>query len=392
MVSKQLLNFLQQSSWIRKMFEAGTTLKKELGRENVFDFSLGNPYIEPPAIVIESWLKHLNSSKKGKHSYTLNAGIPEVREFLSFKLKQKYKLAFESNLVIICSGAAAGLNVVFHSLLNPEDEVLVSKPFFPEYLFYAYNHRACLKTVASASDFQLDLSAIDKAITKKTKIFLINSPNNPTGVVYHKQDLLTLKKLLQKHSLKNNQTIYLVSDEPYSQLVYDKTTNPSVFDSYEDSILIHSHSKDLSLAGERIGFIALHPKIEDKQNLIDALIFSNRTLGFVNAPASMQNILPAIFDYKVDLNYYLKLRNLFYSKLSKIGYQMTKPQGAFFLFPKTLEKDDVSFVKTALKYGILLVPGSGFGKEGHFRLSYSVDRLIAERSIVKFQQLFNYYN
>lgn len=392
MVAKQLTGFIKQSSWIRKMFETGAALKAELGEKNVFDFSLGNPYLEPPKAVIKNWVNYLNSPQKGKHSYTSNAGLTKVRDFLSCKLKQKYNLPFKNNSVVICSGAAAGLNIVFHSLLNPADEILVSKPFFPEYSFYAFNHNAILKTVDSKADFQLDLAAIDKVITPKTKIFLINSPNNPTGIVYNKQDLADLGKLLKKHSIKNNQSIYLISDEPYAQLVYDGVSNPNVFDFYKNSILIHSHSKDLSLAGERIGFIAIHPQIESQQDLIDAFIFSNRTLGFVNAPASMQALLPSIFDLTVDLNYYLRLRNLIYTELTKIGYQMIKPQGAFYLFPKSLEPDDVAFVKTALKYNILLVPGSGFGKVGHFRLSYSVDKTMAEKSITNFKQLFSYYN
>ena len=393
MTSSQISQFVQNSSWIRKMFEAGAEMKKRLGAENVFDFSLGNPCLEPPKGVIDAWVKQLRNNQKNRHSYTSNAGLLETREFIAKKLKKETSFDFAADLITLCSGAGGGLNVVLHSLLNPEEEVLVSKPYFPEYFFYAFNHRGILKTVPSKQNFQLDLDAIEKGLSKKTKVLLVNSPNNPTGVVYQKEDYQKLGRLLKSYSKKNEQTIYLVSDEPYAKIIYDGVQNPSVFDCYQNSILVTSHSKDLSLAGERIGYIALHPKIskKEKKELADAIVFSNRTLGFVNAPATMQAILPKIFDLSINLNYYHDLRNFLYKELTKIGYKIQKPQGAFYLFPESLEKDDVSFIKTAVKFGILLVPGSGFGIPSYFRLSYAVDKNMAKRSLVAFEKLFNYY-
>ena len=373
------------------MFEAGAEIKKQLGEENVFDFSLGNPCLDPPEEVIDAWIEHLQNKQKNSHSYTANAGLWEVREFIAKRLKEKNFLDFSADLITLCSGSGGGLNVVLHSLLNPEEEVLVPSPYFPEYRFYTFNHNGVLKTVPSKKNFQLDLDAIEKGLSKKTKVFIINSPNNPTGAVYQKEDYQKLGRLLKNYSKKNGQPIYLVSDEPYARIVYDGVQNPSVFDCYQNSILVTSHSKDLSLAGERIGYIALHPEIQEKEKLVDAFVFSNRTLGFVNAPATMQSILPKIFDLSLDFDYYLTLRNILYDGLTQIGYKMQKPQGAFYLFPESLEKDDVAFIRKALKFGILLVPGSGFGMPSYFRLSYAVDKDMAERSLKAFESLFNDY-
>ncbi len=389
MISSQISEFIQNSSWIRRMFEAGDEMRKSLGEENVFDFSLGNPCLKPPIEVVNAWIKHLQ--KKNSHSYTSNAGLWETREFIAQRLKCETSLDFTADLITLCCGAGGGLNVVLHSLLNSEEEVLVSRPYFPEYFFYAFNHSGVLKTVSSKQNFQLDLDSIEKSLSKKTKVFLINSPNNPTGVVYQKEDIQKLGLLLENYTQKNGTFIYLVSDEPYAKIIYDGVKNPSVFDCYQNSIRVTSHSKDLSLAGERIGYIALHPEIQEKEKLVEACGFSNRTLGFVNAPATMQAILPKIFDLALDLDYYLALRNLLYDRLTKIGYKMQKPQGAFYLFPESLEKDDLSFIKKALEFGILLVPGSGFGMPSHFRLSYAVDKSMAERSLCAFEELFNYY-
>ena len=373
------------------MFETGKALKKKLGEHNVFDFSLGNPYLEPPTELITYWQNHLQDQQKGKHSYTVSAGVLETREFLASSLSEQYNLAFDSDSILLCCGAGGGLNVVFHSLLNPNEQVLVSSPFFPEYNFYAQNHQGVLKTTPSKQDFQLDLYSIEKAIAPKTKIFLLNSPNNPTGAVYSKDSIIQLCNLLKHYSRKNKIPIYLVCDEPYSRILFDGVEHTSAFRYYENTILVTSHSKDLSLAGERIGYVALHPNIMQKKILMDALIFSNRTLGFVNAPASMQFLLPKIFELSVDTHYYKKLRDFLYQELTAIGYEIVKPQGAFYLFPKSLEKNDIAFVQKALEFGILLVPGSGFGAAGYFRLSYATCEQTVKNSISSFKKLFSYY-
>jgi aspartate aminotransferase len=391
MLAKHILCAIENSSWIRKMFEAGAQLKQKLGAEHVFDFSLGNPCLEPPKELTQHWISHLKSSKQGKHSYTHNGGLLQTRAFLAKQLSLRHQLAFDEKSVLLCCGAGGGLNVVFHSLLNPKEQVLVSSPFFPEYSFYADNHNGVLKTASSKGDFQLNLEQIEKALTPKTKIFLLNSPNNPTGVVYSEDSIIKLCKLLQNYCRKNQQLIYLVSDEPYSRILFDNSKQASIFKHYKNSILVTSCSKDLSLAGERIGYIAICPNIAKKDLLMDGLIFSNRTLGFVNAPASLQYLLPQVFDLSVDYQYYKNLRDYLYEKLTTIGYKMIKPQGAFYLFPQALEQDDVAFVQKALDFGILLVPGSGFGARGYFRLSYAVQEKVAYNSIGAFAKLFDYY-
>ena len=392
MVAKHILESIESASWIRKMFELGAELKKEKGESNIFDFSLGNPCLDPPEELVSCWQNHLKNKKKGQFSYTSNAGISQTREFLANYLKKKHQLAFNKEDIILCCGAGGGLNVVFHSLLNPKEEIIVSSPYFPEYNFYAKNHNAILKPVVSKKNFQLDLEKIEKNLQKKVKIFLLNSPNNPTGIVYNPEDLTNLCQLLKKYSKINRSPIYLVSDEPYARILFDNLQEFSLFDHYPNTILVTSFSKDLSLAGERIGYIAIHPELENKKQIIDALIFSNRTLGFVNAPASLQFILPQIFYLKADYQYYWDLRDFLYENLTQIGYKIVKPKGAFYLFPESLEEDDFVFVKKALDFGILVVPGTGFGGKGHFRISYAVKKEVCYNAVAAFKKLFDYYN
>ena len=391
MVAQNILNCLESSSWVRRMFEAGKELKEKLGSENVFDFSLGNPCLDPHPKIAQLWQKHLQNSKHGKHGYTHNAGIIETRDFLASELSKKHRLPFTAEDILLCCGAGGGLNVVFHSLLNPKQEVLVSSPFFPEYSFYAKNHNAILKTTPSLNNFQLDLDKIQKSITNKTKIFLLNSPNNPTGAVYSSESLHSLCEILSFYSKKNDSPIYLVSDEPYARILFDNLKENSIFEYHQNTILVTSFSKDLSLAGERIGYIATHPKIMQKKLLMDAFIFSNRTLGFVNAPVSLQYLLPEIFSLTANYKYYWNLRDFLYEKLIQIGYKVQKPQGAFYFFPESLEEDDIAFVKKALNFGLLFVPGSGFGRKGYFRISYAVPEQVAKKSIASLKKLFNSY-
>ena len=392
MVAKHILQCVESSSWIRRMFEMGAELRKTKGENNIFDFSLGNPCLDPPKELISCWQEHLKNTKKGQFSYTSNAGVLKTRKFLANYLAKKHQLTFDKEDIILCCGAGGGLNVVFHSFLNPQEEIMVSSPYFPEYNFYAKNHSAILKPIPSKKNFQLDLEQIEKKLHKGVKIFLLNSPNNPTGIIYQPEDLINLCQILKKHSQINHSPIYLVSDEPYARILFDNIQDFSLFQYYQNTILVTSFSKDLSLAGERIGYVALHPELENKKQVIDALIFSNRTLGFVNAPASLQFILPKIFHLAVDYQYYWDLRDFLYEELTQIGYRIVKPRGAFYLFPESLEEDDFAFVEKAIDFGILVVPGTGFGCKGHFRISYAVEKEVCYNAVPAFKKLFDYYN
>jgi aspartate aminotransferase len=283
-------------------------------------------------------------------------------------------------------GAAGALNVIFKSLLDPKDEVIVLKPFFVEYPFYVNNYGGVVKFVKTQDDFSLDIEAIARAINKKTKAIIINSPNNPTGKVYRKKNIADLAALLKKKSKRLRKTIYLVSDEPYNEIVYDHVKVPSVLKAYPNSIVACSYSKTLSLPGERIGYIAVTPKMREAKDLISALILCTRILGFVHAPALMQKIVVKLQNATVDMKVYQKKRDLLCSELSKAGYKFAKPEGAFYLFVKSPIPDDVKFVKILLKKNILVVPGSGFGGPGYFRIAYCVDDATIINSIQGFKE------
>ncbi|MEJ2658135.1 MAG: pyridoxal phosphate-dependent aminotransferase [Desulfobacterales bacterium] len=361
------------SSWIRKMFEEGARLKSTHGVENVFDFSLGNPNLESPE-QFGKVLKDTVMALTGKdHGYMANTGYPYVRKSVAGYLCKEQQVHVRENDVIMTCGAAGALNVILKAILDPGDEVITPAPYFVEYQFYADNHGGTLKTVSTKPDFSLDIKAVSEAISQKTKAVLINSPNNPTGQVYSKESLDELGRLLKKKSQKLNRTLYLISDEPYRKIVYDGCTVPSIFKCYKESIIATSYSKDISIPGERIGYIAVHPEASFKKELIDGMALTNRILGFVNAPALMQRVVAACQGSSVDISAYARKRDLLCNGLGECGYIFVKPPGAFYLFPKTPVPDDVAFVKELQKELILVVPGSGFGGPGHFRIAYCVD-------------------
>ncbi len=390
-IANSIRESLENGSWIREMFEVGTKLKEEKGEENVFDFSLGNPILEPPEKFHFELLNLLKSPKKGMHRYMPNAGFYETREFISGVMRDETGLPFESKDIVMTVGAGGGLNVVLKSLLEPGEEVLALAPYFVEYKAYVQNHGGCLSIAQTTPEFQIDLDSIDSALNKKTKIVIINSPNNPTGVVYSQESIDKLGDLLKKKEEKFGHPIYLLSDDIYRYLVFDGLTNCNAFLSYQNSILVNSHSKDLGLAGERIGYIAIHPEIYEIDGLRQALIYSNRILGFVNAPAMMQKIIPLIGKSKVDISIYEKLRDKIYALILDLGFEAIKPQGAFYIFPKSPDQDDVKFVKRAQEENILLVPGSGFGRAGYFRISLCCNLETIENSRPGFERLANYY-
>lgn len=371
-IAAKMSDFIEKSSWIRKMFEQGARLKAEHGQGNVFDFSLGNPSMDPPAEFKQLLRQTAEDTIPGMHAYMPNTGYPETRRAVADFLRTEQGADITENDVIMTCGAAGGLNIILKAVLDPGDEVITPAPYFVEYGFYADNHGGSLVAVPAASDFTIDVSAVEKAITEKTRAVLINSPNNPTGQVYPEENLKELADCISKKSKQHGRIIYLVSDEPYRKIVYDGIQVPSVFSHYNESIIATSYSKDLSLPGERIGFTAVHPQASGKQSLLDAMALANRILGFVNAPALMQRVVAGLQGVHVDISEYDRKRRLLCDGLSECGYSFSRPAGAFYLFPQAPVKDDVEFVQALQKELILAVPGSGFGAPGYFRLTYCV--------------------
>jgi aspartate aminotransferase len=390
-ISAKIKEYMENASWIRKMFEQGLELKAKYGADKVFDFSLGNPNLEPPDEVHKAILKVLGSERPGIHAYMPNAGLKETREAVAKYLTRDHGMSLSWEQIIMTCGAGGGLNVALKTILDKDDEVLVLAPYFVEYFFYISNHNGNGKLVNTNEDFSLDIDAIGKTLTARTKAIIINSPNNPSGRVYDADSMGLLGKLLADHGKRTGKPVYLLSDEPYSKLVYDGVKVPSIFQAYQNSMLITSHSKDLSLPGERIGFIAVNPLLGHLKEMVDGLTFCNRILGFVNAPALMQRILPYLDGISVNVGEYQRKRDLLCNGLLDAGYVFTKPEGAFYLFIKSPIPDDVLFVRTLLQENILGVPGTGFGTPGYFRLAYCVDDRVIENSLEGFRRAIRKY-
>lgn len=381
-ISQKMLAFAERSSWIRKMFEEGARLKARYGADQVCDFSLGNPDLAPPAQYLEAVREVVAAETPGMHGYMVNSGYPFVREAVAGQLSLEQGMGVGQDDLLMTVGAAGALNVTMKSLLDPGDEVIILAPFFVEYNFYVDNHGGVTKIVNTAADFSLDLAAIEAAVTAKTKAIIINSPNNPTGQIYSAAELKALGEILQRAP----QTVYLISDEPYRKIVYDGHTVPSVFAAYPNSIIVSSYSKDLSLPGERIGYLAVHPEIEGKARLLGAMTLANRILGFVNAPALMQRVVAQLQGVAVDCGIYARRRALFCAVLAEAGYEFVPPKGAFYMFPKSPLADDARFVGLLAEQKILGVPGRGFGMEGYFRLAFCVEDAVISRSAEGFKK------
>ncbi|NQU66203.1 MAG: pyridoxal phosphate-dependent aminotransferase [SAR324 cluster bacterium] len=389
-ISSQIEASIASSSMIRKMFEEGDRRRQIYGAENVFDFSIGNPIFEPPAEVKQNLLKLIQSDDKGTHRYMPNSGYPKTRQYVAGMLKDETQLDFGENDIIMTAGAGGALNVIFKTLLNPGDEVIVFKPYFMEYNAYVGNFGGVICVVKTKEDFQLDLAALEEKISARTKAVLVNSPNNPTGVIYSEEELVQLSSLLNQKSKEFGQPISLISDEPYRKIVYEEAA-PSIFPHYENAIVATSHSKDLAIPGERIGYIAISPKHLDHKLLSMGAVLSLRILGFVNAPALMQRLVPLVGDVCVDMTPYRINRDLLYNHLTKIGFSCIKPAGAFYFFPKSPIEDDLAFIEAAQQLNLLMVPGSGFGMPGYFRISYCFDTDLIERSLPVFTALARQY-
>lgn len=385
-ISDKMRTFAETSSWIRKMFEEGTRMKTQFGADQVFDFSLGNPDVPPPPEFTTVIKEIAADESPGVHAYMPNGGYPWVRESLAARISGEQGVAILGSDMLMTCGAAGAINIVMKSLLNPGDEVILLAPYFVEYNFYVDNHGGVSKVVTTDQEFNLDLKAIESALTAKTKAILINSPNNPTGQIYSQHSLNALGKLLDEAGKKLGTTIYLIADEPYRKIVFDNHEVASVFQASRNSIVLSSYSKDLSLPGERIGYLAVHPEIEDKGALLGALTLANRILGFVNAPALMQRVVARLQDVSVDSSIYTRRRGLFCTILSEAGYDFVPPKGAFYIFPKSPIVDDVAFCAILQEHKILAVPGCGFGAPGYFRLAFCISDDVISRSADAFQK------
>jgi len=390
-IAKKIEATLSESSWIRKMFEEGARLRAKHGAGNVYDFSLGNPNLNPPKNFSDNLIDAAKSSVEGNHAYMPNVGFPYVRKSVAAYVSVEQQAGVSEKEIIMTCGAAGALNVIFKTILDPGDEVITPSPYFVEYKFYADNHGGILKTVPTKPDFSLNINAISSAINNKTKAVLINSPNNPSGQIYSKESLIELGTVLNNNGEKTGRTIYLISDEPYRKIVYDGVTVPSIFNCYRESIIATSYSKDISIPGERIGYIAVNPEAVFKENLISGMALANRILGFVNAPALMQRIIASIQGASVDISEYQRKRDILCNNLAECGYEFVRPSGAFYLFPKSPVPDDVKFVKALQDELILVVPGSGFGCPGHFRIAFCVDDDIIINSIPGFKRAIQGY-
>jgi aspartate aminotransferase len=381
-LSDAVSSYLQNSSWIRRMFEAGGKLKARYGDDNVYDFSLGNPDLPPPPDVgkaLHDFAGHVG--EPFACGYMPNGGFGWAREKLAAWLSKEQNTPLTAEEVILSCGAAGGLNAFLRAVLNPGEEVLGIAPYFVEYGFYTENHGGRFQAAMSRKDtFRPDIEALEKAFSPKTRAVLINSPNNPTGAVYSEDDIKAVVGLLEAKSKEYGRPVWLISDEPYRFLCYDGVNPPSVLPLYPYATCISSFSKNLSLPGERIGYVAVSPLLKEKTEIMAALNLTNRILGFVNPPVVGQHIMAAALGSQVNVSVYAARRKTMARILSESGYEFQMPTGAFYFFPKAPGGDDVAFINALLEERILAVPGSGFGCPGHFRLAFCVDEKIILRA------------
>ena len=387
-VSKKIQDFMERGSWIRKMFEEGIALRQKYGEENVFDLSLGNPIMQPPPQFFEELRRIAENPTPGMHRYMPNAGLVETRAAVAEQLSKETGQSFTANEILMTVGAGGALNVVMKTILDPGDEIVIFAPYFVEYHFYADNHGGSCRVVPPDDSFYPDLEAFEAAINERTRGVLINSPNNPSGALYSAALLDQLGAIIRKKESVFGTEIFLISDEPYRKIIFDGLEYPHIFQHHVRSIVATSHSKDLALPGERIGYIAVHPDYDGRRELVDGLVFCNRTLGFVNAPALMQHIVRHLQDVAIDAGEYQAKRDFLYEGLTGIGYTLTKPQGAFYMFPKSPIEDDVEFTAALQEHNVLVVPGRGFGLPGYFRISYCVDDRTLKGSMAGFKKAF----
>ncbi|WP_426351047.1 pyridoxal phosphate-dependent aminotransferase [Alloiococcus sp. CFN-8] len=394
MISEKMKALTGNNSAIRAMFEEGSRLKAIYGPDKVYDFSLGNPNLPAPPEVKEAIIDIIsNEDPVLVHGYMNNAGFPEVREAIASSLNRRFNTTFTGNNIIMTVGAASGLNVALKVLLNPLDEVITFAPYFVEYGSYVRNYDGKLVVVSpNIETFQPNLQELEEKITERTRAVIINSPHNPTGVVYSEETIIGIADILRRKQRELNTQIVLISDEPYRELAYDGVFVPYVTKYYENTIVGYSYSKSLSLPGERIGYLVIPDELEDSKTVITAATIATRVLGSVNAPSLMQRVIGRCVDAKVDLGFYERNMKSLYNGLVGCGFQCVKPQGAFYLWIKSPVEDEKSFCEAAKKYNILMVPGSSFACPGYVRLAYCVAHDTIINSLSAFKQLAEEYS
>ncbi len=389
MISDEMIKLVNGSSAIRAMFEEGKKLASIYGAENVFDYSLGNPSVEPPKEVKDAIIKILNSEEPNYvHGYTNNSGFEDVRQSVAEYTNKKFGTNFSLENVVMTNGAAAALNIVFRCILNPGDEIITFAPFFTEYRNYVSSYGCTLTVVpANTETFEVNFEEFEKLISPKTKGVLMNTPNNPSGVVYSEETIKKIAAIMDAKQKEFGTDIYLISDEPYRELVYENIEVPYVSKYYKNTFVAYSFSKSLSLPGERIGYLIANSEMKDFEKMMFALNVANRVAGFVNANSLFQRVIPYCLDCKVDIEVYNRNRIDLYNKLTDLGFKCVKPVGAFYMFPQTPIEDDVAFCNAAKEFNLLLVPGTGFGCKGHMRLSYCVSHDTIINSFPAFEKL-----
>lgn len=392
MISDKMKKLVENNSVIREMFEEGKRLRAIYGDKNVFDFSLGNPSVETPEKVngaIKEILEKEDSLKV--HGYMSNSGFEDVRTTVADSINKRFETNFSENNIIMTVGAASALNIIFKSILNPDDEVIVFAPYFMEYNNYVSGYDGKVVVVSpNTENFEPNLEEFENKITEKTKAVLVNTPNNPTGVIYKEDVIKKMTEIMNRKEQEFGHEIFLISDEPYRELVYDDIEVPYLTKYYNNTFIVYSYSKTLSLPGERIGYVVVPNEMEDTENIITALTISNRIIGCVNAPSLIQRTVMKCINEKVDISIYKKNRDLLYSKLTELGFECIKPEGAFYLFVKT-PIDDKEFCNKAKEFNLLFVPGSSFVCSGYVRIAYCVKTDMIERSFEAFRKLAEYY-
>lgn len=392
MISESMRKQIDGGSLIRAMFEDSKKMADIHGAKHVYDFSLGNPMLPPPEEVRTEMIKILAKGDGATlHGYMNNAGYEDVRKAVAENLNRRFGTKFHENNILMTVGAAGGLNVALKALVDPGDEIIVFSPYFGEYDSYAANVNGSVVAVkCSAPDFYPDVEALKAAVTEKTKMVIINSPNNPTGVIYPDYIIANIAGVLRERERHYGHDIYLFSDEPYRELAYDGVKVPYVTRYYDNAIVGYSYSKSFSLAGERIGYLVIPDSLNGWKTIMSAATVANRILGFVNAPSLMQRVIGACVNTKVDISYYEKNRELLYNGLTELGYECVKPQGAFYLFVKSLIDDDIEFARVAKDYRLVIVPGTAFGYPGYIRLAYCTTPEVIEKALPQFKKLRDY--
>jgi len=393
MISKEMELLGKKRSVIREIFEYGNLRRSQIGAENVFDFSLGNPSIPAPEIVKTTMIKLLEEKDSvALHGYTSAQGAADVRKAVADDINNRFSADAKPELIYMTCGAAASLTITLNAIVNSGDEIIVLAPFFPEYKVFAEKAGAKIRIVkCRESDFQIDFTALEKAINTKTKAIIVNSPNNPSGSVLNEETIVELSSLLKKKSDEFDSEIYIIADEPYRELVYGDTVVPYIPNYYDNTIVCYSFSKSLSLPGERIGYIFVSPKVANCSDVYAAVCGAGRALGYVCAPSLLQYTVKEVLGKTADISIYEENRNIFYNALTEYGYTVVQPDGAFYLFVKSPEKDANAFCERAKKYEILIVPGDDFGYEGYIRISYCVATETIKNSLSGFKKLIEEY-